>query len=212
MKRNKKIRILLVDDHLVVRMGLSAVLSLEADLEVVGEADSGATAVREALSLKPDVVVMDLLMPRLNGDQATEKILAAHPNIKILILTSFGNAEELKKALDAGAAGALPKTASQDEIIDAIRAVADGKPIVNGLTPIPTPSLEAQGILSDRQTEILGLVSRGYTNQEIAQTLHITFETVKSHLKKIYVQLGASSRTEAATLAANLDLLGRSDA
>ena len=209
-KTSSKIRILLVDDHLVVRMGLATVLSLEPDMEVVGEADSGTTAVSQAQSPKPDVIVMDLLMPRMNGDKATEKILAAQPNAKILILTSFGNANELKNALDAGAAGALPKTSSQAEIIDAIRATAKGAPIPNGLSPVPTMSAESQTLLSDRQAEILGLVARGFTNQDIADALHITLETVKDHLKKIFVQLGAASRTEASTIASDLGIISRS--
>ena len=211
MKKNpsKRIRILIVDDHLVVRMGLAAVLSLEADMEVIGEADSGTDAVSQALKLKPDVIVMDLLMPRLNGDKATEQILAAAPNVRILILTSFGNADELKRALDAGAAGALPKTSSQDEIIGAIRSVASGQPVADGLVPLPASAPDAQTVLSDRQAEILGLVARGFTNKDIAQALHITLETVKDHLKKIFVQLGASSRTEASTIATDLGLISR---
>lgn len=212
MKKNtpRKIRILLVDDHLVVRMGLAAVLSLEPDMEVVGEADSGEAAVSQALSLKPDVVVMDLLMPKQNGDKATEKILAALPNTKILILTSFGNANELKSALDAGATGALSKTSSQSEITEAIRATAKGLPIPNGLSPVPMISAESQSLLSERQTEILGLVARGFTNKDIADALHITLETVKDHLKKIFVQLGAASRTEASTIASDLGIISRS--
>lgn len=212
MKKNapRKIRILLVDDHLVVRMGLAAVLSLEPDMDVVGEADSGVTAVSQALSLKPDVVVMDLLMPKLNGDQATARILAVAPNAKILILTSFGNADELKNALEAGAIGALPKTASQAEIIAAIRSAVTGSPIADGLTPIPSANADSQSLLSERQTEILGLVARGFTNKDIADALHITLETVKDHLKKIFVQLGAASRTEASTIASDLGIISRS--
>lgn len=209
-KPSSKIRILLVDDHLVVRMGLAAVLSLEPDMEVVGEADSGVTAVSQSLALKPDIVVMDLLMPKLNGDKASERILAAIPNTKILILTSFGNANELKNALDAGAVGALPKTSSQMEIVNAIRAAAKGLPVPNCLTPAPTMPAENQTILSERQTEILGLVARGFTNQDIADALRITLETVKDHLKKIFVQLGAASRTEAATIASDLGIISRS--
>ena len=205
--RTKKIRILLVDDHLVVRMGLAAVLSLEPDLEVVGEADSGEAAVKLALDLKPDVIVMDLLMPRMSGDRATKAILASDPGIRILILTSFGNADELRSALDAGAAGALPKTASQTEIIAAIHAVAAGLPVEGGLSPLPPTTAESKGLLSDRQAEILRFVARGYTNQDIARTLDITLETVKSHLKNIFVQLGVASRTEAATRATDLGLI-----
>lgn len=212
MKKNapSKISILLVDDHLVVRMGLAAVLSLEPDMEIVGEADSGMAAVNQVQSLKPDVVVMDLLMPRMNGDKATKKILTMAPATKVLLLTSFGNANELKNALDAGAVGALPKTSSQVEIINAIRAAIKGLPIPNGLSPIPTISAGSQALLSERQTEILGLVARGFTNQDIAGALHITLETVKDHLKKIFVQLGAASRTEASTIASDLGIISRS--
>ena len=126
-----KIRILLADDHLVVRMGIASILSFEKDIEVIGETDNGADAVRLVRELKPDVVLMDLKMPQLNGADATMQIHATTPDVKILILTTFGTSAELKKAMDCGAAGALLKNSSQAEIIDAIREVMSGKCVMN---------------------------------------------------------------------------------
>lgn len=207
---SRKIKVLLVDDHFVVRMGLAAVISLEPDMEVVGEADSGEAGIRQAKLLNPDVIVMDLLMPHMNGDVATAEIRAKQPDAKILILTSFGNANELSCALKAGATGALAKTSSQPEILDAIRRIAVGETPENSIIPHPLLPSNLHPLLSERQTEILGLVARGFTNQDIAKGLHITIETVKDHLKKIFAQLGASSRTEASTIATDLGLISRS--
>lgn len=208
--KHRKIKILLVDDHFVVRMGLSAVISLEPDMKVIGEADSGEEAVRLTQLLDPDVIVMDLLMPRMNGDMATATIRAQKPSARILILTSFGNTEELTCALKAGAAGALAKTSSQAEILDAIRQIAGGKTVKSSIASQSSPPCAQPHLLSERQTEIIGLVARGFTNQDIANALHITLETVKDHLKKIFVQLGATSRTEASTIASDLGLISRS--
>ena len=200
-------RILLADDHLVVRMGIATIISFEKDMTVVGETDNGKDAVRLAQELKPDVILMDLMMPKMSGVDATAEILKATPGAKILVLTTFGTSDDIRKMLDAGAAGALVKTSSQQEIIGAIRTVAAGgrvvsKEIENSMKAEPTAPR-----LSTRQLEILALVAKGFSNQDIARLVGIGVNGVKDHLKNIYSILEVSSRTEAATLAVNLGII-----
>ena len=202
-----RIKVLLADDHLVVRMGIAAIISFEKDLVVIGETDNGIDAVRLARELKPDVIVMDLMMPRMSGADATAEILMENPAAKVLVLTTFGTSQEIRKMLDAGAAGALVKTSSQSEIIDAIRSVAAGRQVIskeisNSLKVVPdTPKL------SSRQIEVMNLVAKGFANNDIARILNISVNSVKDHLKNIYTILDVSSRTEAATIAINLKLI-----
>ena len=203
----KKIRILLADDHLVVRMGIASILSFEKDMEVVGETDNGADAVRLATELKPDVVLMDLKMPQLSGSDATLQIHAAAPNVKILILTTFGTSAELKKAMDGGAAGALLKNSSQAEIIEAIRKVMSGQSVMSREIQHGIEEMKSMPEMSQRQLEILNLVAKGFSNKEIADILGVSLETIKDHIKKILLKMGADSRTEAASLAVNLQLV-----
>ena len=203
----RKIRLLIADDHLVVRMGLVAVLSFESDLEVVGEASTGDEAISLAKKLKPDVIVMDLMMPNTDGAQATAVIRRNNPRIKILILTSFGSSRELAEALAAGASGALLKTAEKNELIEAIRKVAAGQTTVTrSLTPTEQFG-STSPLLSARQDEILRLVAKGLTNQDIARILGISVDTVKTHLKSINLKLGTASRTEATTTALDAGFL-----
>ena len=200
-------RILLADDHLVVRMGIATIISFETDMTVVGETDNGEGAVRLALELKPDVILMDIMMPKMSGVDATVEILKATPNAKILVLTTFGTSSDIKKILAAGAAGAMVKTSSQQEILNAIRTVAAGGRVVskeienNMRAEQPVPNL------STRQLEILGLVAKGFSNQDIARLVGIGVNGVKDHLKNIYSILEVSSRTEAATQAVNLGII-----
>jgi NarL family two-component system response regulator LiaR len=202
-----KITILLADDHLVVRMGIASILSFEKDIEVVGETDNGADAVRLARELKPDIVLMDLKMPQLNGADATMQIRATNPDVKILILTTFGTSAEFKKAMDCGASGALLKNSSQAEIINAIREVMSGKCVMNYEIQHGIEELKSVPKMSQRQLEILNLVAKGFSNKEIADILGVSLETIKDHIKKILVRMGVSSRTEAASLAVNLQLV-----
>lgn len=203
----KKIRVLLADDHLVVRMGIASILSFEKDIEVVGETDNGMDAVRLARELKPDVVLMDLKMPRLGGADATVQIHSADSSIKILILTTFGSSAELKKAMDGGATGALIKNSSQNEIIDAIRMVASGRRVISGEIQHSIEDLGSVPEMSQRQLEILNLVAKGFSNKEIAKILGVSLETVKDHVKKILLRMDVTSRTEAASLAVNMQLV-----
>ncbi len=203
----KRTRILLADDHLVVRMGIAAIISLEKDMEVVGETDNGEDAVRLARDLKPDIVLMDLMMSKMSGVEATAETQKLDSPPKVLVLTTFGTSADIRKVIDAGAMGTLVKTSSQTEIIGAIRAVAAGKRVMskeieNGLKAAgPMPKLSA------RQLEILNLVARGFSNHDISHVVGIGVNGVKDHLKNIYAILEVSSRTEAATLAVNLGLI-----
>ena len=202
-----KIRVLLADDHVVVRMGLASIISFEDDLEVVAEADSGDEAVSLASRLRPDVIVMDLMMPGLSGAQATADILAENPDAKILVLTTFPGSADLAFALQAGARGALVKTSSQDAILDAIRDVAAGKRVFGEGVVLPQAERTDDTRLTKRQCEILSLAAHGLTSRDIAATLGIAYETVKDNLKKIFLALDASTRAEAVSKALVLGLI-----
>ena len=196
-----RIRILLADDHVVVRMGLTSIISFEEDLEVVAEADSGGDAVELARRLKPDVIVMDLMMPGLSGAQATAKILDENPDAKVLVLTTFPGSADLAFAIHSGARGALVKTSSQDVILAAIRDIAAGKRVFGKGVVLPSAERSADTRLTKRQCEILSLAAHGLTSGDIAATLGIAYETVKDNLKKIFVALDASTRAEAVSKA-----------
>ena len=203
----KKIKVLLADDHMVVRMGIASLLTFAGGIEVVGEADNGLDAVKMAHELKPDVVLMDLQMPELGGAEATARIHADNPAMKILILTTFGTSAELKKAMDAGATGALVKSSSRTEIVDAIRGVMAGKQVLSDEIRHTIENFSSMPELSPRQIEILNLVAKGFSNKEIAEIVGISSETVKEHVANIFQRIGASSRAEAATLAVSLGLI-----
>ena len=206
-KMGNTIKVLLADDHLVVRMGIAAIISFEKDLLVIGETDNGIDAVRLARELKPDVIVMDLMMPRMSGADATVEILKENPAAKVLALTTFGTSQEIRKILDAGAAGALVKTSSQTEIIDAIRRVAAGRQVISKEISNSLKGAPDAPKLSSRQIEVMNLVAKGFANNDIARILNISVNSVKDHLKNIYTILDVSSRTEAATTAINLKLI-----
>ena len=207
MMKDKKLRVLLADDHLVVRIGLSALIDKQADMSVIGEATDGTEAIELAGKLTPDVIVMDIMMPGTGGAEATIRIKREHPDVKILILTTFGSSPDVRRALNAGASGALSKDALQEELLNAIRRVADGecvidKEIKSSLAVIPPAST-----LSARQIEVLRLVAKGFDNKEIARLLELSVDGVKKHLKVIFASLGAASRTEAVSIALNDGLL-----
>ena len=198
---DRKIRVLLADDHLVVRMGLAAIIGIEKDMAVVGEACDGREAVRLAATLKPDVIVMDLMMPKLGGADATETILMANPDAKILILTTFGTSDELRRALDAGAVGALVKDSAHGQLIGAIRHAASGDLTISPEIKRQLKASEQKPELTPRQTEILTYVAKGLNNREIAEQIGIGTDCVKAHLKTAFARLGAASRSEAVAIA-----------
>ncbi len=203
----KKIKVLLADDHSVVRMGLAALLKYQDGIEVVGEAEDGEEAVRQARALKPDVLVTDLMMPKLDGAAVTKAVRAALPETKVLILTTFGTSADMSRAVANGASGALMKDASNDALVDAIRAVAEGK---NAFSPEIEQFVREEPDIppfTARQQEILHSVTRGLTNAEIARQFGISVDGVKRHCLVIFKKLGAANRSEAAAIAIRRQLL-----
>ena len=203
----KKTSILLVDDHAVVRMGLSAIINLQADLKVCGEAENGEAAVRLAAELKPDVVVMDFSLPGIDGAEATAAVLKASPSSKVLILTSFGTSADLARAMAAGAVGAVTKNLSNDELSSAIRDTARG---IQHFSPEIRQTLSEgtdDKAFTKRQMEVLDSITRGLSNDDIALMLGISKSRVKQHLNEVYEKLGASNRAEAVAIAMRRQLL-----
>ncbi|WP_433049248.1 response regulator [Dactylosporangium sp. CS-033363] len=205
------ITVLLVDDHPVVRDGLRGMLQAEPDLDVVGEAGSGDEAVVAAAARRPDVILMDLRMPGLDGVGATERILAARPQTRIVVLTTYETDEDILRAVEAGARGYLLKDATRAELAAAVRAAAGGEtvlaPSVADRLARETRRRAAPPILSAREVEVLALVGRGLTNAEIGHALHIAEATVKTHLLRTFNKLGVADRTAAVTTAMALGLL-----
>ena len=204
---NRKTSLLIADDHLAVRMGLAAIIGIEKDMTVVGEACDGREAVRLAAALRPDVIVMDLMMPKLGGADATEAILKANPAAKILILTTFGTSDELRRALNAGAVGALVKDSAYKQLIGAIQHTALGKRMISPEIERQLKASEQEPELTPRQSEILTYVAKGLNNREIAEQIGIGPDCVKAHLKTAFARLGAASRSEAVAIALRKGLL-----
>ena len=202
-----KIKILVADDHAIVRVGLVTLLGRVPDFEIVGEAGNGAVAVSRAMKLMPDVVVLDLVMPKMDGVEATATLHEKLPDTKVLILTSFGTSEDLSRALNAGAIGAILKNAANSELVSAIRRVAAGKrtvsPEIENMLANDPPVPE----LSPRQRDILESITRGLTNNQIALQFEISPESVKTHIAKLFEKIGAASRSEAVSIALRKHLL-----
>ena len=202
-----KIKVLIADDHSVVRMGLGALLSAEDDIDVVGEAKNGEEAVRNVLKLSPDIVIMDLMMPKKDGVAATTEIRAKCPQVKVLILTSFSTSDGIASALAAGASGAVMKSAENDSLVSAIRSVHAGKRVIPAeirrLMSEDPPVPE----LSQRQREILASITRGLSNDDIAQQLGIGKASIKTHILSLFQKLGAANRAEAVAIALRKHLL-----
>ena len=202
-----KIKILIADDHAIVRIGLSALLKTESDLSVVGVAKDGEEAVADALRLNPDVIVMDLMMPKKSGVEATAEIHARLPDTKIIILTTFAASDGIKHALDAGATGAVMKTAEDAELVSIIRAVAAGDTVISDeIQQLLTEDPPAED-LTPRQLEILESVTRGFTNADIAKQFGIREQSVKEHISTILAKIGAANRSEAVAITMRKHLL-----
>jgi len=204
---SNKIKILIADDHQIVRMGLTTIFSKEPDFAVIGEAKNGLEAVHMSRKLCPDVILMDLMIPKKSGADATQEILAENPAAKILVLTTFGESEEVKRALDAGASGALIKDTPLTKLVAAIRSVAKGKRVISPEIQQIISDLSAVPELSVRQLEILRFVADGLTTKVISDRLEIGPNGVNAHLRAIFSKLGASSRSEAVAIALRKHLL-----
>lgn len=198
------IRVLIVDDHALVRRGLADLLDAADDIEVVGALEDGALAADAVTELEPDIVLMDLSMPGLDGIDATRAVLAARPQTKVIVLTSFAENARILAALDAGAVGYLLKDAEPDDISRALRdAVAGGVPLspraARALLPANRPAADKKhDALTAREREVLSLVAIGLPNKSIARRLAISEKTVKSHLTRVFIVLGVGDRTSAA--------------
>lgn len=195
------IEVMLVEDHPVVRAGLSELLSETNDIRVIGAAGNGVEALELLETLKPAVVLMDLSMPVMNGIEATRRIRADYPQLKVVILTSFSDQQGILEALDAGAIGYLMKDAEPDELFRGVRSAAAGEsPLAPAAASALIQARRRPGEspdLTDRETEVLGLLAEGLPNKLIARRLEISEKTVKTHLTSIYRRIGVNSRTEA---------------
>lgn len=203
----KKTTVLIIDDHAIMRKGLASLLRTSKEIDVLGDAGDGETGIQMARELKPDVVLMDLMMPGMDGTDATRQLLAALPSVKVLIFTTFGTADGIGHALKAGASGAVTKNVELPELVAAIKAVAaDGQVLSPEIEQIltddpPVPKLSA------RQTEILHSITRGLSDKDIARQLGISIPMVKEHVNATFAKLGAANRAEAVAIAMRKHLL-----
>ena len=208
-------KILLVDDHQMVRLGLKSYLKLQDDIAEVSEAVNGKEGVEQALASRPDVIIMDIVMPEMNGIEATMAILKEWPEAKILILTSYLDNEKIYPVLDAGAHGYMLKTSSAEEILRAVKKVAKGEfaieTEVSKKVEYHRNHIELHEDLTARERDILGLLAKGYENQRIADELFISLKTVKTHVSNILSKLEVSDRTQAVVYAFQHHLVPQED-
>lgn len=218
----EKIRILLVDDHAVLRQGTRNLLEKEPDLEVVAEAGDGEEAIKLAGELVPDVVLMDIAMPNVDGIAATRQIKEEHPEINVLILTAYDDDQFIFKLLEAGAAGYILKNVHSHELIAVVRAVHHGesvlhpriaRKVLDRFLPSSGRARDYQmtGGLAEREMELLKLMTRGLSNKEIASEMNLSIRTVQGHVQQVFKKLGVSSRTEAVICALKKDLVSLED-
>ena len=210
------IKVLLVDDHEMVRLGVSSYLMIQSDMEVVGEASNGLEGYHKALELRPDIILMDLVMDVMDGIEATQKIMADWPQAKIIIVTSFLDDEKVYPAMEAGASSYLLKTSSAAEIAQAIRSTYQGHKVIE---PAVTEKIIEHRLdqarpkphdeLTNRELDVLNLIGQGYSNQAIAEELVITLKTVKTHVSNIFTKLEVEDRTQAAIYAVHHHLDGQ---
>ena len=198
---------MLADDHMLMRMGLSTLIDCEEDMKIVGEAKNGRQAVELAHALKPDIIIMDLMMPELSGAEATKLIHDAYPEIKIMVLTSFGTSKEMSDAITNGADGALMKDTAADELIKAIRAIVAGERIIPDRLMRQAAEDNVTPKLSDRHLEILSSIAQGQSNSDIAKQYGLSEISIKKQVSKIFERLGVSNRSEAVALALRKQML-----
>ena len=203
----KKISILIVDDHAILRMGLASLLNAKKDIEVIGDAANGAAGIRKAVKLQPDVIIMDLMMPKMDGIETTAQLVAKIPDSKVLILTTFGTSDGISHALQAGARGAVMKNCDFGELVTAIRTVATGKTYVSPEIERIMSKDPPTAPLSPRQKEILASIIRGLSNPDIAKQLGISLDMVKEHIETLFQKIGAANRPEAVAIALRKHLL-----
>jgi len=202
-----KSRILVVDDHALLRHGLKSIIKYQKDMEVVGEAENGKAAVQLAKAISPNIVVMDLVMPVMDGVEATRLIKAASPQTKILILTTFGTSADISRALDAGATGAVMKDTPEDKLLSAIRRIAKGETVLSPDIEHMIRNEPEPPKLTERQLDILNALARGFTNRDIALQLGLKPSGVRVHIDAILSKLNAATRTEAVAIAIKRHLL-----
>ena len=214
MNESRSIRILIVDDHPVVREGLAGMIATQPDLEVVGEAGNGVEAIRQAATLSPDLILMDLQMPTMDGAVAIRQILQDNPGARVLVLTAFDTDERILHAVEAGAQGYLLKGVPRDDLFRAIRVVADGGSLLQPSVAAKLLSRVGQMLkqeeteqLTEREREVLDLLAKGLRNKEIAEKLFISERTVKFHVGIIFQKLGVSNRAEAVSKAIQTGLV-----
>lgn len=206
MSDNKPIRVMIVDDHMMMRTGLRYTLSSFDDLELVGEAGSGREAIEKCAGLQPDVILMDMVMPGIDGANTTQKIRQRHPEMQIIALTSFQEKDLVERAIQAGAIGYLLKNVEAKELAQAIRAAHAGRPTLaeeatKALIQSTRQRTELGHDLTGREREVLGLLAQGLNNAQIAERLTISQSTVKFHVRSILSKMGAANRAEAVNLA-----------
>ena len=202
-----KIRLMIVDDHEVVRLGMRAAFELESDITVVGEASDGTEALAKVPVLDPGVILMDVRMERMSGIEACREIKSRHPDVRILMITSYSDEEAMLNAIVAGADGYLLKNVSRAELLKTLRRVAAGQSALDATTNqkliarMKSIAASADNDLTEREREVLALVARGYTNKQIAEALYVSEKTARNHVSHILEKLGLSRRSEAAAFA-----------
>ena len=202
-----KIKVMLVDDHAIVRMGLASILGTRKNLKIVGEADCGETAIRIAPHLKPDVILMDMMLAGIDGAKATAEIHRLLPDAKILILTSYGTSNGIAHALKAGASGALLKTVGYPILVDAIQRLAAGEKVIDPEISRQLRKDPPVPELTERQTQILTAMTQGVTDSDIAKTIGLSQNGVREHITNIFNKLCAANRAEAIAIAMRKHLL-----
>ena len=207
MNDKHKIRVLIIDDHAILRMGLTSLLETTGDIDVVGDASNGEAGLRKAVRLKPDVILLDLMMPGIDGVETMRRLRASIPTVRVLVLTTFGTADGISHALEAGALGAVMKNVEFPELVAAIRRTARGERVlsdeISRILQVDPPLPP----LSPRQREILAALVQGLTNADIASKLDISFEMVKEHIKALFAKLGVANRAEAVAIALRKHIL-----